>query len=781
MSAEPTPTGAAVRRDPQFTLEFRDNLQTAVLAGSYEITARQVLEGIDTGDFFPVQKQRFEVHAPQFTLEPGLLHAVNPLPDTDADYATTLAHVTLTDPLLPWRRHIAPTAREAREPWLALLVFAAGELPEDPNASGLTRPDTVADLLDDATPGIWHAKIAAGQRDADPGAPIATVTIPGQVFTAVAPRTSELRHLIHVRHVRPDTGLRAEQLAEGDYSVVVANRLPDHSEASGYVAHLVSLEGCAHILTAADTRTLGPGELVRLVSLHTWAFASAPDEHGGFPGLVRNLLFTPEGAERDLLLRIPTPEGAGAPAAAARARLQGGWVPLDFRLETGEQSFAWYRGPLVCDPAQDLPDPADPAKGWTSAAELMVYLEQWGVFDASYAAAWTLGRALGLADADFSASLAGWHARARSRAAALAQRLAAAGQDPVRAAQALAPRAQGRRLETLASDGSAARLWATAGALPATAGETAPARRTGTHPAPGLLAAPGASHITRLLHQLPPQLANALREELGDTDDSAAQWLASLAHLHHLSFAHLVPDERALPPESLRFFYLDPEWIAAVQAGAASIGVTSSLDTTLARTLGPAARARAAATPAAGVLIRSALVPHCPGLLVRPYLGGPPDSGGVPIAVLRQDTLGPDTLLCLFEKVPDHVELAEPPEGLSFGIDLAPGNVPALNLRRLDPPIAQQIPDATFPQTPGATGLTPHLRADPAGRARILDLRPGEAGGLLDLLAARLAAEGQSGPAGEFGPAGLAIQLVNTPRRQIVRRPASAHTGVSAS
>ncbi|MER5811403.1 YidB family protein [Streptomyces sp. NPDC002033] len=50
--------------------------------------------------------------------------------------------------------------------------------------------------------------------------------------------------------------------------------------------------------------------------------------------------------------------------------------------------------------------------------------------------------------------------------------------------------------------------------------------------------------------------------------------------------------------------------------------------------------------------------------------------------VLRQGTVGDDVLLVLFSEVPDEVELAEPPEGLSFGIDPLPsGQAPVLNLR----------------------------------------------------------------------------------------------------
>ncbi|MFD0344157.1 YidB family protein [Streptomyces sp. NPDC127117] len=42
--------------------------------------------------------------------------------------------------------------------------------------------------------------------------------------------------------------------------------------------------------------------------------------------------------------------------------------------------------------------------------------------------------------------------------------------------------------------------------------------------------------------------------------------------------------------------------------------------------------------------------------------------GSVPLGA-RSSTLGPDVLLVLFAEIPDEVELAEPPEGLSFGID----------------------------------------------------------------------------------------------------------------
>ena len=49
-------------------------------------------------------------------------------------------------------------------------------------------------------------------------------------------------------------------------------------------------------------------------------------------------------------------------------------------------------------------------------------------------------------------------------------------------------------------------------------------------------------------------------------------WLTRLGLLEGVPFNYLVPDEAMLPPESLRFFYLDPNWTSALLDGAMSIG-----------------------------------------------------------------------------------------------------------------------------------------------------------------------------------------------------------------
>ena len=49
-------------------------------------------------------------------------------------------------------------------------------------------------------------------------------------------------------------------------------------------------------------------------------------------------------------------------------------------------------------------------------------------------------------------------------------------------------------------------------------------------------------------------------------------WLGRLVLLYGVPFEYLVPEEAMLPPESIRFFFLDPIWIQSLVQGACSVG-----------------------------------------------------------------------------------------------------------------------------------------------------------------------------------------------------------------
>jgi hypothetical protein len=168
---------------------------------------------------------------------------------------------------------------------------------------------------------------------------------------------------------------------------------------------------------------------------------------------------------------------------------------------------------------------------------------------------------------------------------------------------------------------------------------------------------------------------------------SVADWLGALALLEGVPFNYLVPDDRMLPPESVRFFYVDPNWLAAARDGALSIGRTTSFDQAhdegmvavasavageraaqdRARRLGaepPPDGATTAGTLQTGVLLRSALVEGWPGLELVGFADAAAQTG---VDSVHHALLSPSVMICLFAGVVERVDLVEPQEGVLFG------------------------------------------------------------------------------------------------------------------
>jgi hypothetical protein len=171
-----------------------------------------------------------------------------------------------------------------------------------------------------------------------------------------------------------------------------------------------------------------------------------------------------------------------------------------------------------------------------------------------------------------------------------------------------------------------------------------------------------------------PWAGDVLGDQLVEAADRVSAWLAKLSLLGSVPFSYLVPDPRMLPAESVRFFYVDPGWIDALVAGATSIAVHATADVALLRALRPRLNeavavhraslgASAGGAGMTGMLLRSALVSGWPALVVRATLGG------APLPIVRNDSPSPSVRLCLFDGVPDEVSLAEPYQGLIFGLE----------------------------------------------------------------------------------------------------------------
>ena len=190
----------------------------------------------------------------------------------------------------------------------------------------------------------------------------------------------------------------------------------------------------------------------------------------------------------------------------------------------------------------------------------------------------------------------------------------------------------------------------------------------------------------------------------GDLPPYMESFLAHLRLLVGVPFEYLVPDDRMLPQESIRFFYLDRSWADRLVDGAVAVGQIGSREeahyqaraTVLGRLLDQSERmvrplqrgtdfvaAKAAsdadrrqATLVTGFVLRSSAVRGWPHMDVRaydrpiaePYRAADPQVVKHQLPLLRLEILAPSVMIALFEGEPQMVILEEPHHGVQFGV-----------------------------------------------------------------------------------------------------------------
>ena len=169
-------------------------------------------------------------------------------------------------------------------------------------------------------------------------------------------------------------------------------------------------------------------------------------------------------------------------------------------------------------------------------------------------------------------------------------------------------------------------------------------------------------------------------------------WLGKLSLLKGIPFNYLVPDERMLPIESIRFFYLDPAWIASMMDGALSIGRVDGQQEKILHQ-NKLVDTASNANQISGFLLRSSVVAGWPTLQINGYdyvfsetkpRPGDQDvddwkNEGIPelnaagkssaLEILRMERLSSNVLLCLFQGDAKVVDIHERPEAIHFGFN----------------------------------------------------------------------------------------------------------------
>jgi hypothetical protein len=184
-------------------------------------------------------------------------------------------------------------------------------------------------------------------------------------------------------------------------------------------------------------------------------------------------------------------------------------------------------------------------------------------------------------------------------------------------------------------------------------------------------------------------------------------FLSHLRLLVGVPFDYLVADERLLPDESIRFFYIDRSWTDRLVDGAIAVGkigtreqahhqghaaaVNQQVDLSerivriLQRGLQSFTDAKAGndahpdpAQTITGFLLRSSAVSGWPHMDVRAYANDIPEPFdpadpkvlAQQLTTLRLELLSPGLMIALFQGIPQLMILEEPHHGVQFGVHL---------------------------------------------------------------------------------------------------------------
>jgi len=179
--------------------------------------------------------------------------------------------------------------------------------------------------------------------------------------------------------------------------------------------------------------------------------------------------------------------------------------------------------------------------------------------------------------------------------------------------------------------------------------------------------------------------------------EAVQTWLEDLLLLRGVPLHYILPHPNLLPPESIRFFHIDPSWTARLIEGALNAACVGGGQVALSREMVAYIRQRVALrlaerlfkdAPAnqppptlpqlSGMLIRSDIIRRWPGLNITAK------EGQIALTLARKERLASGLMIVIFAGIPDIVEITEPFEGTRFGVERYQQNDYRLQVRKDD-------------------------------------------------------------------------------------------------
>ncbi|KAF5603159.1 uncharacterized protein FSUBG_7382 [Fusarium subglutinans] len=551
-------------------------------------------------------KQNFYVDAPQFVLPEGSVYSFYP-PQGYADDRRILPHIVLSDPHLPWERIGSPSAEHNDDtrnkvPWLALFTFSHDELLLQPGGLGEKETKqsqagavkmTVGDFL--KLDNIATPIVADPSKDVkDLGAEF--IFVKADLFTSLFstfddknnrqvgkhPNTDQYKYLSHVRKINTKGMAIAGVEDFGIFSCVIGNRCGplNNPTAANISVHLVSIEGVEEMEWPKSGQSR-----VGLCSLHNWTYTVLPPGQFNVRDAFEHL-----GRELNVLRPAETvfkPLQTSGSKVSVRLgdRVKDGYSLVQYRVQTGEKTVALYRGPFT--PVRvDLNEQLN--KCSNSGQDFQILDKKVGLMDISYSIAWQIGRTLALGDKAYVAALSRLRSilRTKTMKACKIDAVTDAGTDQSYRSRDDLLKDLPKTIERLhqiqlavppTSVGDGPHYFAPGGAKKRWYRPELSKRQ---YPKLGFSAKPiQEKYLEAAVEIVLKELSMGKDGRVYDetNDPVSTDWMVVLAwildrmFLDRIPAHYLISDPSHLPPESLRFFHIDPNWVDAMIDGALSL------------------------------------------------------------------------------------------------------------------------------------------------------------------------------------------------------------------
>jgi hypothetical protein len=609
-------------------------------------------------------------------------------------------------------------------PWIALLVFSPNELvlttnqlattstlfpasliPVDPNdatkkvplkqTTTMTVPMTVDQYaqLNCPIPFDKTDKHLVGNQEQMEAVFVQKSLLTSLITTPAdrsKPDISRYKYMSHVRNVNTLGMADAGVQDQGLFSIVVSHRtgptLIDGQplkKPTTQIVHLVSIENLWSPDFLSSLTSKQSTDVIGLISLYSWTYQCLPPDSVNFVDTMRNIGTHSQNflrvSDETLLQLAPSSKlGSSKIGQMMMNRLKLGYTLVRYRTPSGEETVAFQRGPMVPVPVRFPITDAWPANSNTSQ-NYQILDKDLGIMDISYASAWQLGKTLAVADRKFSTALMKFRTIVHDAAAKKARMDAAGRVHPtINAVLGRIPETV-NTLIAASSNGplnaNASSRWSHPNGAPGppvlNSPEMGPA--ISAHVASGIKLHTGATSTGDGGQTVVEDVYTEFNTSTNPDWPIIFSWIIDRLSLAGIPRHYLITEPAHLPPETIRFFYIDSNWTDALIDGALSVAnhlsrtddavrneIKNCINTYLRENLHPLL-GHPPQVPSYGFFLRSAVVQAFPDIKVEaPFIK--PQDATTPadekrIDVLHLENIDKDIMMCLLDRTPDSLEL----------------------------------------------------------------------------------------------------------------------------